>query len=152
VRFSPWLGRLQLPALLLMAAPTALALGRLRGRALAVCALLALGSLPPLLANAMKPLVTRGSEPPLFALSRWENRFRSRPELRPAVEAVLGGLPAGCERVGLRVRGHQAEYALWAGARGRRFVHLMPGEPGPAVCAVIADLCANGAALCREER
>jgi hypothetical protein len=172
VRFSPWLGRLQLPALVLMAAPIALALGRAsgtpevnsgvpllarsrrdrgEGRALAVCALIAVGSLPPLLANAMKPLVPWGSEAPLFALSRWENRFRSRPELRPAVEAVLGGLPAGCASVGLRVRGHQAEYALWAGARGRRFVHLMPHARQPRVCAVISDRCTGGGALCREE-
>jgi hypothetical protein len=109
--------------------------------------------------NAMKPLVPRGSEPALFARSRWENRFRSRPALRPAVEAVLAGLPQSCagSTVGLRVGAHQAEYALWAGARqlGRelRFAHLdsatVPASPAP-VCAVISDRCAGGAALCRE--
>lgn len=153
VRFSPWLSRLQLPALVLLAVPIALALGEARRRALAIVALLAVGSLPPLLGNAMKPLVRRGPEPLLLDLSRWENRFRSRPGLRPAVETAIRALPEAClprATVGLHVRGHFPEYALWAGARhlGRdvRFAH--PPLDAPA-CAVLTDRCPR-AALCLE--
>ena len=159
VRFSPWNSRTQLPAMALLAVPAALALGAngaaTRRRAVALLALLLVGSLPPLLGNAMKPLVPRGPAPLLFARTRWENRFRGDPDLRLAIETVIARLPEGCARgaaVGLRIGGHQPEYLLWAGARhlGRdvRFVHLLAGGPS-ATCAVLTDRCPKGVRLCQ---
>jgi hypothetical protein len=158
VRFSPWNSRTQLPAMALLTVPAALALGAhgaaVSRRAVALLALLVLGSLPPLLGNAMKPLVPRGPEPLLFARTRWENRFRSDPDLRPAIENVIAHLPERCAHgatVGLRIEGHQPEYLLWAAARHLRrdvhFVHLMDARSA-ATCAVVTDRCPTGVRLC----
>jgi hypothetical protein len=143
IKWMPWNARLQLPALLLLAAPTASVLAAFSWRR-TVVALMILGAVPYALWNATRPLLPFGAVPSLFAQSRWENLYRARPEQRATVERIVAALPAACSRerpVGLKLEGNDWEYPFWERARleGRALVfhHLAPGAAPIEVCATI---------------
>jgi hypothetical protein len=172
VRWMPWNARLQLPALVLLAVPAAAvvaeALGRIPRAALA--SLLVLQTLPALLLNSSRPLLSVSVTPEspiwlqtlvpegvrsIFTTSRWEDYFRNRPHLQAEVEEVMAAVarrcgPGGVVRLDLDDDGW--EYALWAGAR--RFapgVRLRTGAPGPgdaAPCAVVRTKCPGARVFC----
>lgn len=159
IKLMPWNTRLQLPALLLFSVPCSIWLGdrprrhpdipRMAATILVICCL------PYLLCSTYRPLLPVGGAPALLQLSRWENLFRVRPELRPAVERFMSELPADCSRrlpVGLSPRGEALEYLLWSAPRGRgqllSFRYLEPSSHAP-VCVVLKNPCV-AAPLCWE--
>jgi Dolichyl-phosphate-mannose-protein mannosyltransferase len=177
VRWMPWNARLQLPALVLLAIPTAAVVAECLGRVprTALASLLILQVLPALLLNWSRPLlsISRSPENPvwlqklvpdsarrsIFATSRWEDYFRNRPALQAEVEDVMQAMSRRCGPGGvvqLVLDGDAWEYALWVGAR--RFapgVHLRAGAPAPGVpapCTVVRTRCPGTRAFCLDER
>jgi hypothetical protein len=172
VRWMPWNGRLQLPALILLAAPAGVVLAASLGHVprAAVAALLVLQSLPALFLNSSRPLLGLSVSPgsprlvrtlapegvqSIFATPRWEVYFRNRPELQAEVEAVLRDAARRCGPRGvvqLDLGTGEWEYALWVGAgRFAPGLRLHTGSPAPGggvPCAVIRTACPDARAFC----
>jgi 4-amino-4-deoxy-L-arabinose transferase-like glycosyltransferase len=173
VRWMPWNARLQLPALVLLAIPAAAVVAECLGRVprATLAFLLLLQVLPAVLFNWSRPLlsISRSPENPvwlqaivpdsarrsIFATSRWEEYFRSRPALQAEVEEVMRAVSRRCGPGGvvqLVMDGEAWEYALWVGAR--RFapgVRLRAGAPAPgepAPCAVVRTRCPGARGFC----
>ena len=173
VRWMPWNARLQLPALVLLAIPAAAVVAECLGRVprATLASLLVLQVLPAVFLNWSRPLlsISRSPENPvwlqtfvpdsarrsIFATSRWEEYFRSRPALQAEVEDVMQGVSRRCGPGGvvqLVMDGDAWEYALWVGAR--RFapgVRLRAGAPAPgepAPCAVVRTRCPGARGFC----
>jgi hypothetical protein len=160
--WMPWNQRLQLPALVLLMVPTAAACAAMRPVARLISVAVAVVSLPYLLLNLSRPLVSfrptsigarwegfwTGGQPKeirsVLSMPRWDNYFRNADPLRESVESGMGILGAGCPKgsvVALVTRGNFPEYLLWAGARHAgldlRFRHVS-GQPKDVMpCAII---------------
>ncbi len=162
VTWMPWNQRLQLPVLILLMVPAAVACSAVPrfGRAIAVLALVS--SVPYLLLNFSRPLLGLDpvSHPPVWrrlwtgggtgevrsilGTSRWDDYFRNAAGYRKGIEKSLSTIATECPDgaiVGLRVPESYPEYLLWAGARhlGRdfRFRHLGASSGSGNACAVI---------------
>ena len=162
VAWMPWNQRLQLPVLILLMVPTAVACSAVSrfGRAIAVVALVS--SLPYLLLNFSRPLLGldpvshapvwrrlwtgggTGEVRSILGTSRWDDYFRNAAGYRKGIEKSLSTIATECPDgavVGLRVPESYPEYLLWAGARhlGRdfRFRHLGASSGSGNACAVI---------------
>jgi 4-amino-4-deoxy-L-arabinose transferase-like glycosyltransferase len=114
LRFQVSNVRLQLPLVLLFAAPAGYVLAQLRPSVLGnlLIAVLAVSSMPWLLFNQTRPLVGPSS---VWRLDRQELYFAARPALRrPYVEAIHFVRSRECASVGLDLRGTHWQYPFWA--------------------------------------
>lgn len=171
VKWMPWNGRLQMPALVLFAVPVCWALvevledaGKTAKSRLSLalfCGLLFSWTLPYLLFNQTKPLlwpVRTGDAPKTSILqsSRWDNFFRAKPWIQQDLEAAVDALPAECASspVGLDFSEGTWEYPLWLRARERfgkwvSLEHVIPGASPARYCAIISSQQCPGKAYCR---
>ena len=160
VRWMPWNARLQLPALVLLAAPAGAVVAETLGSVprAALASLLVVQALPALLFNSSRPLLGALAPPgarSILATSRWEDYFRNQPALRADVEAVLREVAVRCGRGGtaeLELDRDAAEYVLWAGAPlFAPGVRLHTGgfrAADPPPCAVVRTACSGGHPFC----
>jgi len=115
IRWQPWITRLELPFFVLAGPIVGVAFGnfalrRQRYLVPALVLVLAVGSLPWLVANRSRPLLPK----PYFLNSRTDNLFANRADLKAKYVAVADRIIAGNYRnIGLVIRRDDWEYPLW---------------------------------------
>jgi hypothetical protein len=136
VRWQPWITRLELPFFVLAGPIVGFALGSfaprtLRGAVPALVLVMAVGSLPWLVANRSRPLLPK----PYFLTSRTDNLFANRTDLKDKYVAVADRITAGNYRnIGLVIGRDDWEYPLWyllnpyLSTVNGRIEHMMSGK------------------------
>jgi hypothetical protein len=121
LRWGEWNTRLQLPLLMLAAAPVGMWIGSIRGQAYRVVlvGLLSVGALPPLLLNPDRSLIRHR---PIYAIPRDERYFVESRGLYRSYRAATDYIAStGCHQIGLWTGWNEWEYPLWALLRNRSF-------------------------------
>ena len=160
IKFMPWNSRLLLPVFFLFAVPVAITLFKLFSnkniQTIIVIGLL-VSTLPYLLLNPMRPLITFGKakNTSIFNLTRWDNYFRNQPEFKEPIERILNEIPKECSNlnpVGLIFTSNTWEYPFWVGSAASKrklsFKHIPADSSESGLCLVITTTCLDGSAFC----